>query len=123
VLLTWRAISARPQQTVFKPSDVLEVLNVLRRTALEGRSYCFNEGCEVVGQLKQFKVCPQCKTARYCAPRVRHRIGQRVGTRRRVAHSVTDGKSRLYKPSSMYRLWEPAIHVPYLTAQFRNAAH
>ena len=23
-------------------------------------------GCEVVGHLKDFKVCPQCKTARYC---------------------------------------------------------
>ena len=24
-------------------------------------------GCEVVGRLKDFKVCPQCKTARYCS--------------------------------------------------------
>jgi hypothetical protein len=28
--------------------------------------YCQNEACEVVGRLKDFKVCPQCKTARYC---------------------------------------------------------
>jgi len=37
-----------------------------RRQSLEGASYCCNEGCEVVGLLKDFKVCPQCKTARYC---------------------------------------------------------
>jgi hypothetical protein len=39
----------------------------------------------VVGLLKDFKVCPQCKTARYCAPCVRNRIGQLVGTRLRAA--------------------------------------
>jgi hypothetical protein len=37
-----------------------------RSVALEGAMYCHNEGCEVVGHLKDFKVCPQCKTARYC---------------------------------------------------------
>jgi hypothetical protein len=41
-------------------------LNAFRRGALKGGTYCWNEGCEVVGQLKEFKVCPQCKTARYC---------------------------------------------------------
>jgi len=46
--------------------DPSDVLNVLRTTALEGGLYCFNEGCEVVGHLKKFKVCPQCKSARYC---------------------------------------------------------
>ena len=44
----------------------LDELDVFRRLALEGGKYCRNEGCEVVGQLKDFKVCPQCKTARYC---------------------------------------------------------
>jgi len=38
----------------------------LRSGALEGFSICCNDGCEVVGQLKDFKVCPQCKAARYC---------------------------------------------------------
>jgi len=38
----------------------------LRRFALDGIPLCYNEGCEVVGQPKDFKVCPQCKTARYC---------------------------------------------------------
>ena len=37
-----------------------------RTTALVGAKYCRNEGCEVEGLLKDFKVCPQCKTARYC---------------------------------------------------------
>jgi hypothetical protein len=44
----------------------MDVLNELRGTALKGGKHCFNEGCEVVGHLKEFKVCPQCKTARYC---------------------------------------------------------
>ena len=42
------------------------MLNELRKNALDGSTYCRNDGCEVVGLLKDFKVCPQCKTARYC---------------------------------------------------------
>ena len=42
------------------------MLHEFRRQALEGARYCQNETCEVVGHLKEFKVCPQCKTARYC---------------------------------------------------------
>jgi len=38
----------------------------MRRVALEGGRYCRNDGCEVVAHLKNLKVCPQCKTARYC---------------------------------------------------------
>jgi hypothetical protein len=41
-------------------------LDVMRSMALEGGTYCHNESCEVVGLLKDFKVCPQRKTARYC---------------------------------------------------------
>ena len=41
-------------------------LDVMRREALKGGNYCCNDGCEVVGHWKEFKVCPQCKTARYC---------------------------------------------------------
>ena len=44
----------------------VDMLNAFRREALEGAPYCRNEGCEVVGHLKDFKVCPQCKTAQYC---------------------------------------------------------
>jgi hypothetical protein len=39
----------------------------IRSEALEGGAYCCNGGCEVEGLLKDFKVCPQCKTARYCS--------------------------------------------------------
>jgi len=46
--------------------DPVIMLNGFRIMALEGCKYCVNEGCEVVGLLKDFKVCPQCKTARYC---------------------------------------------------------
>jgi len=46
--------------------DPVDELDGMRRRALEGAKYCRNEGCEVVGHLKDFKVCPQCKNARYC---------------------------------------------------------
>jgi len=47
-------------------SNPPDYLDALRREALVGTKYCHNKGCEVVGLLKDFKVCPQCKTARYC---------------------------------------------------------
>ena len=46
--------------------DVVAKLAEFRREILEGAQYCRNDGCEVVGHLKDFKVCPQCKTAQYC---------------------------------------------------------
>ena len=46
--------------------DPIVALDLFRRDALEGAKYCRNEGCEFVGHLKDFKVCPQCKTVRYC---------------------------------------------------------
>jgi hypothetical protein len=46
--------------------DLVHHIDSFRRAAQEGAMYCRNEGCEVVGHLKDFKVCPQCKTARYC---------------------------------------------------------
>jgi hypothetical protein len=46
--------------------DLVHKLGAYRTLALEGGKFCYNEGCEVVGQMKDFKVCPQCKTARYC---------------------------------------------------------
>jgi len=51
---------------VTEQHDPLDVLGEIRREALVGDKYCHNEGCEVVGLLTDFKVCPQCKTARYC---------------------------------------------------------
>jgi hypothetical protein len=49
-----------------KGEHQFEKLDRFRRMALEGGKHCFNDRCEVVGHLKDFKVCPQCKTARYC---------------------------------------------------------
>jgi TPR repeat protein len=46
--------------------NVESELGMCLRRALVGAKYCHNEGCEVGGLLKDFKVCPQCKTARYC---------------------------------------------------------
>ena len=43
----------------------IDELDGFRRGAQEECMYCVNEGCEVVGLLKDFKVCPQCKDARY----------------------------------------------------------
>ena len=47
-------------------NNLVAILDELRSMALEGVKLCHNEGCEVVGHAKDFKVCPQCKTARYC---------------------------------------------------------
>jgi TPR repeat protein len=47
--------------------NLIDRLDVLRGEAREGGPYCRNEGCEVVGHVKDFKVCPQCKTVRYCS--------------------------------------------------------
>jgi hypothetical protein len=41
-------------------------LEGFRKRSLEGYKFCYNAGCEVVGHVKDFKVCPQCKTTRYC---------------------------------------------------------
>jgi hypothetical protein len=46
--------------------DLVIALIVLQKLALEGGRYCRNDGCEVRGHMKDFKVCPQCKTVRYC---------------------------------------------------------
>ena len=46
--------------------NIINRLNRFRRAALEGGRYCLNDGCDVVRLLKDFKVCPQCKCARYC---------------------------------------------------------
>jgi TPR repeat protein len=46
--------------------NLVDELDSFHTNALEGARYCVNEGCMFVGHLKDFKVCPQCKTARYC---------------------------------------------------------
>jgi len=47
--------------------NVVGILDWFRRLAQDGAKNCFNDECQVVGHLKDFKVCPQCKTARYCS--------------------------------------------------------
>jgi hypothetical protein len=38
--------------------NTVDQLNAFRSMALEGGQYCRNDGCEAVGHLKEFKVCP-----------------------------------------------------------------
>jgi len=45
--------------------DVVDALDRLRSFAPKWVYKCRNEGCENVGR-RDMKVCPQCKTARYC---------------------------------------------------------
>jgi hypothetical protein len=56
-----KAFALDPQQRSV-PSNLEE----FRIKALKGNDYCCNDGCEVVGQLQDFKRCPQCKVALYC---------------------------------------------------------
>ena len=51
------------RQGGYKPVQGFEAY---RMAVIEGGRYCFSDGCEVKGLLKEFKVCPQCKHARYC---------------------------------------------------------
>ena len=44
----------------------VQKLEIFRRSAFQKADYCCNEGCEVMGLLKDFKLCPQCNTTRYC---------------------------------------------------------
>ena len=47
-------------------SCLVDELDFFRKRVQEGAKHCYNEGCEVVGHPKDFKVCPQCRAARYC---------------------------------------------------------
>ena len=49
-----------------KGGQPITQLEQFRRKNVEGYKFCRTDGCEVVGHLKDFRVCPQCKTARYC---------------------------------------------------------
>jgi hypothetical protein len=49
--------------------------------------YCYDDtGCEVTGQLKDFKICPQCETAWYCGVACEKHDCKLGGVRRRGAH-------------------------------------
>ena len=71
--------------------DVVDTLDACRSMVLEGANYCQREGCEVVGQLKDFKVCPQCKTARYCGAACQKQDWTEGG------HQATCGKLHMHK--------------------------
>jgi len=47
--------------------NTFDKLDGFRRMAVGGASFCVNDGCEVEGLLEDFKVCPQCKSNRYCS--------------------------------------------------------
>jgi len=64
----------------------------LRMTALVGARFCRNDGCQVVGHLKDFKVCPQCKAARYCGDACQKEDWTTGG------HKSTCGTFYFYKP-------------------------
>jgi len=94
-------------------------LNAFRREALEDAPYCYNDGCEVVRQLKDFKVCPQCKAARYCGDACQkmdwttggHKATCgtfRIGLRTRTPYIATHS-TRKNRPISVYRLGEMPI--------------
>jgi hypothetical protein len=68
----------------------VDKLNLLRRMALEGAKYCYNDGCEIVGHLKDFKVCRQCKVARYCGAACRSQHWHTTG-----GHKETCGTFRM----------------------------
>ena len=65
-----------------------EELDGCRMWALLGDKYCVNEGCEVNGHLKDFKVCRSARPPGTAATRVRNRTGLRVGTGKRVARDM-----------------------------------
>jgi len=72
----------------------VDSIDALRSMALEGANYCRNEGCEVVGHLKEFKVCPQCKTARYCGNACQKQDWNAGGHKERCGTFQYQGKSR-----------------------------
>jgi TPR repeat protein len=59
-----RLLSIDPDATLL----ISSALDMLYENAHAGTRFCHNIGCGVIGPLKAFKVCPQCKTARYCGP-------------------------------------------------------
>jgi TPR repeat protein len=68
--------------------DPVATLDAIRREALEGGKYCYNEGCEAAGHLKDFKRCQQCRIARYCSPACQNQDWTTGG------HKLTCGKAR-----------------------------
>ena len=52
---------------------------MFRRHALEGEKHCFNDGCEAVGHLKDFKGARRANMSGTAGARVRNRTEPRLG--------------------------------------------
>jgi TPR repeat protein len=50
-----------------KNDSVSQTLNAFKEASTVGSEFCYNDNCTVKGLLKQFKVCPNCRTAHYCS--------------------------------------------------------
>jgi TPR repeat protein len=74
--------------------NTVDQLDVFRIQSLEGARYCQNQGCEVVGLLKEFKVCPQCKTARYCGDACQKQDWTTGGHKEKCGTFAYEGASR-----------------------------
>jgi hypothetical protein len=68
-------------------------LAMLRSVALNGHNFCRNDGCEVMGHLRDFKVCPQCKSTRYCGDACQKQDWNAGG------HKETCGTGTIHKKS------------------------
>jgi len=79
--------------------DIVSSLDMLRRDALEGAPYCRNDGCQVAGHLKDFKVCPQCKSARYCGATRQKEDWNAGGHKDMCGTGVARGKYQLHSES------------------------
>ena len=72
--------------------SLVENLDWFRRAAQDGAKYCRNEGCEVMGHMKDFKVCPQCKTSRYCGDACQKQDWTTGGHKEKCGTSAYSGK-------------------------------
>ena len=71
-------------------------LEVFRRSVFQKGNYCCNEGCQVLGLLNDFKVCPQCKTARYCSDACQKHDWTAGGHKATCGTCDSRGKRRAY---------------------------
>ena len=72
-----------------QPPSLLDYLEDVRSATLEGARHCCNDGCEFVGLLKEFKVCPQCKITRYCSAACQKQDGKAGGHKRTCGTSAS----------------------------------
>jgi len=84
-------------------------LDRLRTMALEGCTYCYNAGCGVLGQLKDFKRCPQCKTARYCGDACQKQDWNAGGHKAACGTFKGNQKSRVPAPARDSVRWRTTV--------------